>query len=93
MFSVIDSEIISDSPGVFPRLADDKALSVGVSPPLGQNNEQTSAAERRNQTELQMSNMTRWSPEGYSNKSGPDETRSMFVLRLQLLRLLQSCAS
>lgn len=53
MFSVIDSEIMSDSPGVFPRLADDKALSVGVSPPLGQNNEQTSAAERQSQTELQ----------------------------------------
>lgn len=70
MFSIIDSVTISDWPGVFPRLADDKALSVGVSPPLGQNNEQTSAADRQSQTELQMSNMTR--REGYSNKSGPD---------------------
>ncbi len=38
---------ITNLPGVFPRLADDKALSVGVSPPLGQNSEQTFAAGTR----------------------------------------------
>lgn len=51
--------MIADIPGVFPRLADDKALSVGVSPPLGQNSEQTSAAETRSSkytVKLQMRN-------------------------------------
>lgn len=61
MSPFIKSVTITDLPGVFPRLADDKALSVGVSPPLGQNSGQTSAAEAKGNkctVTLQMSNVT-----------------------------------
>lgn len=50
MSSFTELMMITVWPGVFPRLADDKAPSVGVSLPLGQNNEQTSAAEMRSNT-------------------------------------------
>lgn len=39
--------MVIDWPDVFPRWVDDTELSVGVSPRLGQNSEQTSAAETK----------------------------------------------
>lgn len=50
---------MADLPGVFLRLIDDKALSVGASLLLEQNSEQTSAAEKVKQctVKLQTSNI------------------------------------
>lgn len=43
---------MADLPGVFLRLIDDKALSVGASLLLEQNSEQTSAAEIKSNSAL-----------------------------------------